>query len=281
MTSQAHIFDITSLVQLDQSCWIVDKNNPSVPIMKISQADFRLMKSGIYKKHGHKVEFSGSTYWLPNEIFNKLKVKLKLISSNLDSLGISMQEFLNPKIVEQIKPVILIDNIIHLKNSNDDIYIICSKQTEKVYTKVINELEKEIAENGIRIKKVYYTTESFYNQKDDLVKYNKTKMLLQHLIGYKTELDKFVDIEVSQYNRITYYDTNYDTLDIADDFNNNFKMILDNTDGGLSSTIKEDLKYNKPILTVEKISTNKVNNRQVKNVNVEYTKYIKTFESFK
>ena len=278
---RAHFFNIETLVKLDQYCWIVDKQNPNIPIMKISQSDFKLIKSGIYKKQGNKVEFNGYEFWLPDDMSNKLKVKLKITKSSLGNIGISMQEFLNKDIINDIKPKFLLDNILHLKNKNDDIYIITSKQTKKTYQDVLEKLSEKLSEEGIKIKNLYYLSENFYNQKDDDIKYKKIKLLLQHLIGYRTEVDKFIDDEITQYDTIYYYDDKYDTLKMIDDTNPILKMIIDNTEDGLKSVVKEDLKQNTPILIVNQVSNNSVNKVQTKKLSIEYLNFIKTYEMFR
>jgi hypothetical protein len=277
---KSSIFNIDTLIQLEQFCWIVSKNNPNVPILKITQSDFKLIKSGIYKSQGNKIEFNGNVYWLPTELSNKLKVKLKLNDLSFENLAISMQEFLNKDIIDEIKPKFLIENIIHLKNTNEDIYVICSRQTKRSYEGIVKKLEEKLAEEGILIKNFYYISETFYNQTDDDIKYKKIKLLLQHLIGYKTENDKFIDEELSQYNTINFYDDTYDTPKIADEINPAFKIILDKTVDGLKSVIKEDLSDNRPCLIVNQISTNQVNKKITKKVDIEYFNLIKTFEGF-
>jgi len=277
---KSSIFNIDTLIQLEQFCWIVSKNNPNVPILKITQSDFKLIKSGIYKSQGNKIEFNGNVYWLPTELSNKLKVKLKLNDLSFENLAISMQEFLNKDIIDEIKPKFLIENIIHLKNTNEDIYVICSRQTKRSYEGIVKKLEEKLAEEGILIKNFYYISETFYNQTDDDIKYKKIKLLLQHLIGYKTENDKFIDEELSQYNTINFYDDTYYTLKIADEVNPAFKIILDKTEDGLKSVIKEDLSDNRPCLVVNQISTNQVNKKITKKVDIEYFNLIKTFEGF-
>ena len=58
------------------------------------------------------------------------------------------------------------------------------------------------------------------------------------------------------------------------------KMLLDNTEEGLRSVIKEDLSDNKPTLVVNKVSENQMNKKTTKKIDIQYLKLIKTFESF-
>jgi len=74
---KAHFIDLEIILKLESKPWVVDKNNPNVPILKIEKSDFNLYQSGIYKSHGNKLSFNGKTFWLPNEFMNLLKVKTK------------------------------------------------------------------------------------------------------------------------------------------------------------------------------------------------------------
>lgn len=277
----SHFFDIDTLIKIDNKVWIVDKTNPNIPIIKISTSDFNLIKNGVYKSQGNKVDYNGQSFWLPTDIFNKLKVKLKLNNGNLGNIGISMQEFLNKDIIDNIDFKINLNNITHLKNKTDDIYIICSKQNKKNYETVLNKLEEKLKEEGLKIKNFYYISETFYNQNDDDIRYNKIKLLLQHLVGYRTFINKFTDEEITRYDTVHLYDNQYDTIKIVDEANQVLKSILKKTDDGLKSVIKEDISEYKPALIVNQITDNDLNKKITKKVIIDYSNLIKTFESFK
>lgn len=280
MINNAHFFNIDTLIDIKQYCWVIDKLRPNVPIFKISQSDFNLIKSGVYKSQGNKIEFNGSVYWLPNELSNKLKVKLKLSNSNFTNLGISMQEFLNKDIIDSIKFDVKLDTIKHLKGKSDDIYIICPKQTRKSYETIIEKLIEKLKVEEIIVKSFYFISETFYNQNDDDIRFKKIKILAQHLVGYKTEVNKFIDNEITRYKRCYYYDNQYDTLKIIDEVNPILKSIMNKTDDGLKSVIKEDINEYLPVLFVVKVTDNDINRNISKSVKIEYSNLIKTFEKF-
>ena len=276
----AHFFDIDTLIDLDNKVWIIDKRNPNIPILKIKKSDFNLIKSGIYKSQGNKIEYNGETFWISTELFNKLKVKIKNNNSSLNNLGISLQEFLNKEIVSNIKPNLNLEVISKLKNLNQDIYIICSSQVMKVYENIIDKVKNLLMEDGILIKKFYFINESFYNQSEDENRYKKTRLVIQHLVGYKTEVNKFIDQSIEKYDEIFFYDNQKETLKVAEDCNKILKKLIDATETGLSGVIKEDIEESEPFLIV-KFVTDNVNNRIIeKKVKLEYIRFIKTFESF-
>lgn len=277
---KAHFFDIDTLLEVKGEAWIVDKDNPSVPILKISSSDFNLIENGIYRKQNNKIEFNGKTFWLPTELFNKIKIKAKTFKANFGNLAISLQEFYNKGIIDEMNIKLNLDVISKLKNTQDDIYIICSKQTKRNYQTPIEKLEVELKKIGLKIKDFYFINENLYRIDNDEVRFKKMRLILQHLIGYKTDGLKFIDEELTQYSKISYYDNEVDTLKISEDINNLLELTLTNTQEGLKNVIKEILIDEKPQLLVNKINTNHVNQIETKKIILSLSHTIKKFESF-
>jgi len=278
---KSHFFDIDTLIRINNQPWIVDKNIPNIPIMKISKSDFKLIQSGIYRKQGNKMEFNGRTFWLPSDLINKLKIKAKNYKTEFSNLAISLQEFLNKDIIDEMEFELNLDIINQLKNKNDDIYIICSKQTKRNYQSIIDKLESKLKEEGLLIKNFYFISDNITNIDNDELNFKKMRLILQHLVGYKTDGNKFKDEEITRYDQISFYDNNYDTLKFSDDINGFLEAILSNTDKGLKEVIKEDIFDFKPILLVNKINDNQYNKTETKKVVLSMSTLVKTFESFR
>ena len=280
MVKKAQFFDIDTILDTRAQAWIVDKKNPSIPIMKISRSDFNLYQNGIFKKQGNKIDFNGKTFWLPNDVANKLKIKLKNHKSSLSDLAISLQEFMNKSIIENLEFEINTGLLDTLKNSLDDIYVICSKQTKMSHESLINKMKEKLKKEGLEIKNFYFISETFYNQKTDDINHKKIRLLIQHLVGYKTEGDKFIDEQITRYDRIEFYDDNLDTLMLSKEVNHFLNVIWRKTEPGLAAVIKEDISDYKPQLTINMVSDNQVNRIKSEKVTLALSNLIKTFESF-
>jgi hypothetical protein len=272
--------DLNVLLEMDNQAWVVDKKNANTPIVKISKSDFNLIKSGIFKNQGNKVDFNGRTYYLPTDLMNKIKIKTKSYNIDFSNLAISLQEFMNKSLIEEMKFEINKDVILELKNNVDDIYIICSKQTKRTYETIIEKIKEEFGKNGLKIKTFYPISENFMNQNDDDIKFKKMRLLLQHLVGYKTEGDKFKDEEITRYDQIHFYDNYSETLKITKEMNNLLEYLLSRSDDGLRSVIKENVQDFKPNLWVHKENENKMNKRSSEKVILNISKIVKTFENF-
>ena len=278
---KAHFFDIDTVLVVNSKVWIIDKTRPNLPIMKISQADFNLIKNGVYKSQGNGLDFGGHTYWLPTDTFEILKIKAKNHKVDISNIAFSLQEFMNKELIENLEYDINIENILHLKNTDDDIYFICSKNNKSNYELMISKVEDKLKDNGLIIKKFYYISETFYNRKSDDISHKKVRLLLQHLIGFKTEGDKFIDEKLNQYSEIFFYDDEENVIKLANDSNRVLTILLSNSDKSLKSIIKEDLKSSPRTLFVNHITGNKVNRLLTTKVDIQFSNLITVFESFK
>lgn len=276
----AHFFDIDTILINSGRVWIVDKTVPNIPIMKISQSDFNLIKSGIYKSQGNSIKFSGHVYWLPVHLMETLKIKCKNHRADFSNLGFSMQEFMNKELIESLDYDIDINNILHLKNTDDHIYIICSRNTKRNYELMIKKIEDKLRDNGLIIQNFYFISETFYDRDHDDVAHKKVRLLLQHLVGYKTAGDKFTNEEIEKYDEIYYYDDEENVIKMAIDSNKLLMFLISNSESSVKSLIKEKLKSKDHILYVNFVTNNKVNRFVKTEVVLEYSNLIKVFESF-
>lgn len=275
----AHFFDIESILVNNGKVWISDKYNLNNYIMRLNQSDFNLIRKGIYKPQGNKVNLGGTDYWFPNDLFNELKLKCKLNKANITTLSFSMREFLDEELIDSMDYDINLDNILHLKNSTDSIYFICSENTKENYEKFIKKIEKKLEDNGLAIKKYYFISETFYSRNTDEIAYKKVRLLLQHLIGLKTEGDKFIDEELDCYDVINFYDTDEVAIKLAINVNDLLQLIISNSPKELKENIKMALKDDKELI-VNQVTANKVNKFSTTKVKIEYHNLIKTFEKF-
>lgn len=278
---KSHFIDLDSILIIYNQPWIVSKSKPNVPIMKISQSDFNLSKNGIYKSQGNRIEFNGRTFWLPTELMNKLKIKAKNNRVDLSDLSVSMQEFLNTDLVSNLDYDIDMKVVSQIKNTNDDIYIICSRNSKRNYKVIIEKLENKLKENGISVKNHYFISDTFYNRDHDEVAFKKVRLLLQHLIGYKTEGNKFIDEELKKYDEIYYYDDDKHCISLSKNANTIFQDLLSKTDDIVKSKIKDSIKSGENLLIINEVTSNEQNRFITNKVTIEYSNLIKAFESFK
>jgi len=277
----AHFIDIDIILNTESKPWIIDKSNPNIPIMKMETSDFDLFKSGILRSQNNKISFNGKDFWLSNDFMNKLKIKSKKNKFDISNLGISMQEFLNPDVIDNIDFKLELSLFNPIINTNDDIYIICSKNTKSNFEKQILKLEEKLEEIGLKIKKYYYISETFYNKDEDRIAYLKSKLIIQHLLGLKTDGDIFTNEEIDNYNQITFYDDDLKSIQMCRDINSVLGKLLLKTDSNIKIIVKDKIKNDDNFLLVKEYTHNKSFKFKDYNVQLEYSNIIKSFEGFK
>ena len=87
---------------------------------------------------------------------------------------------------------------------------------EAVMASAGRDLFKEL---GLKIKNYYFISETFFNRDEDKTAHKKVKLLLQHLVGYKTDGNMFTNEEIPKYEKIYFYDDEVKTLNLAKSIN--------------------------------------------------------------
>lgn len=276
----AHFFDLNTLITINSKVWIVENTNPNTPLLRISKHEFNLIKKGVYKNFNIKVKLSGNDYWISEEIYNNLKVSCKNKKANIADLAFSMQEFMNPEIIEKGDYQIHIENIRHLKNTQDDIFIICSKNSKKAYEPIIEKLEDKIKEFGLTIKKYFFISETFYNKDKAEIVNAKSKLLLQFLIGLKIEDNKFINEEVERYDGVTLYEDDANTVKMLMNANDTLHFLVNNTEEALKEQIRTTIKDKECEIIIKQVTFNKANIFIDSKVELQWRNIVRKFESF-
>ena len=276
----AHFFDINSAITMNSQVWLVSKTRPNQPIVKISQSDFNLIKKGVFKNNGELLTISRKDYWISSDLLEKIKIQCKKLNVNITDISFSMQEFMNPEVINSLDYKIWEDHFLSLKNSNDDIYIICSKNTEKNYESQISKLEDFLLELGLKVKKYYYFSETFYNRDGDKISHRKIRLLLQHAFGLKTDDVKFTDEEINQYDEIFFYDDEKTTIQLCKKSNDILKFLYDNSESSVKEKVKSLIEEKSPSIIISEVTFNKVNPFVKTKVDLVLDRIIKTYERF-
>ena len=146
---------------------------------------------------------------------------------------------------------------------------------------MIKKLEEHFFKIGLKPKKYYFISETFYNKNTDDISHKKVRLVLQHLVGYKTDSDKFTDEEITKYSKIDFYDDGVSTIKLANSVNSVLDFILSNTDDDLKSNIKFNIKQEETYLVTNQVTGNKVQPFISNVITLRVGNLIKTFESFK
>lgn len=276
----AHFFDIETVIRSDAKIWIVDKSKPSDCLVKVDQSDFNLIRNGVFRSHGNLVRFAGVDYFLPDEIMNRVKIVAKNRRANTSNLAFSMREFIDPEHIGSVNHTVDVGVLSHLRNTQDEVYFICSRKAKKSYDVLIDMVEEKLEDLGIS-PKYYFISETFYERDDDSTSFDKIRLLLQHMVGRKSEGRKFTDEIVSQYDEVNFYDEDVRTAHLAKEVSGMLSVMLGNSDSSVREALKSFLKSHSPVLVVNIVTPNLRNRFSTERIRLEYTKLMKTFESYR
>lgn len=277
---RAHFFDLDTVLISDAMVWIVDKSKPSNCIMRITQSDFNLVRKGVYRTKGNKISFAGFDYFLPDNMMNDLRIRCKKMKSDISNLAFSMREFLDPEFVDSSNHTLDTGVLQHLKNTQDRVYFICSRNSENVYKRIIKKLEIEFSELGIS-PDYYYISDTFYERDDDKTSFDKIRLVLQHMIGFKSDGRKFTNDKIQQFSDVSFYDDDQYTIKLATQISDMLTMMVGNSESSIKEEIQSVIDSSKPELTVCLVSPNKISRFSSKKVNLGNMRLVKSFESYK
>lgn len=276
----AHFIDINLLINLTEKAWIVSKDRPNYPIMVISKNDFKLFKGGIYKNQNNKINFNGKDFFLPNDVYNRLKIIVAKKNIDITNLAISLRPVQDSELLAS-QPyhfdLTILDN---LKNTTDDIYLLSMELTEQSLSIIIEEFLLEVKKLGLNIKKIYYINSSINNYENSYSTFLVRKILLQHAIGFRTDNNILTNNEIDRYDKIMYYSNLYDTLNYPIEINYVLDDLYKESPDNIKRVIRDEFMYLKPLIVANYYTSNTLN-RVNTSKHVLSLNNIMTFESFK
>jgi hypothetical protein len=255
---EGHFFDLDyTLWETDGKVWLIDKNNPSTFLKKLTKNESELILHGYHKNENLQIYYNGITGYISSKIFNELQKKKKTLK--VEDIGLSYREFADPKLLqEQTKNLILnVHNIAHLENKI--INLLTARGCEKSHISLLTKLNELLSEYDITVDKRYFVNDKTSVDIKGDVHEKKALILLQHLIGYKITHNYFEPIIVDSYNDVYFYDDEDLNIIACQNINKYLKNVLDKTQPWIVEKIKSKVKLKKLQLHLNKVTSNKVN----------------------
>lgn len=255
--NEIHFFDLDgTLWNIDSKVWIIAKDNPNVPLYKLNNLEYTLVKKNIYKKDDILIEYNDRKFWIPKSIYDCVYKKRKL---DPEFLGLSFREFFDINYIDEI--TVLLKNISHLYNKTNINFGILSARFDKDSEKeLLNLLREKLKQNNISIDKIYYVGENLVVFNRDTIAHLKSLILLEHLVGIKIVDNKFIPIKQDWFENVYFYDDEIENIQYANNIQNLFNEILKNTtDMEVFNIIKEKINNFNLKLTTNLITNNEYN----------------------
>lgn len=257
MTKELCMFDLDdTLWKMDnQDIWIIDKDKPYKPVMSIDHIEYNNIKNKRYIKDNIIFDYNGNRFYISKDMFEFIKKKTG--SENQDRFGISFMPITKKSLLDKNNFEFLVDNISHLRNKKFvEIGILTARSNQKNHAELLNKLRLEMSNIGLEIKKIFFIGNGLTK---GYSYYDKTKILLEHLIGFKILDGKFIDKRQDWYSKVSFYDDDIKNIEYANDVQNYLNDLLKKTDDDLFRIICNRIKENKLILETNLITGNKLN----------------------
>lgn len=252
-------FDLdNTLWYIRSDVWVIDKNKPSDPILKISPIEFALIKNGVYVKDDILVEYNNEKFFISRDMMERIQRKSKNI--RLGNIGISYVEFFDDDILNKKDVQLLLNNIKHLIGKDVEIGVLTARSDRKKHANLLNKLRIKLKEYGLEINKIYFVSESIRAIGHfDKVVYDKNKVLLEHLIGLTIENNKFLPIKKEAYNKVYFYDDVKSNILNSNNLQEYFDFLVRNSEDECIEFINNRLKNNMVILVNNLVTNNELN----------------------
>ena len=243
--------------------WVVDKEDTSKPIIRLTSMEMSEILLGIHFKDNLKIEYNEKTYYISNKLFNKITKKKNIA---IERLGLSFIEYTNPNYINNTKIEINLDNIRHLKVENNIFCILTGRAYQNRHSKMLNFLRKKLLDINVNLFKIYFVGKRFNITHTEQISLDKVHILLEHMIGIKIENGKFVTKKQDWFSDVHFYDDNQMNIDYALDVQTIFERVMKKTDDELYLEIITRLKEYELSLTAHLITNNDVNRFKSKTV---------------
>jgi hypothetical protein len=243
-----HFYDLDgTLWQTDAKWWIIDKNDPSKCIKRISQYEGSLIIGGYYKADNLYISYNGLEGWLNKDLWNYITNKKDV---SIKDIGISLREFSDVKLIEsQAKNITFnIHHISHLENTSDKINLITARGNKLAHTLLLDKLNIELVKLNINVADIHFVNDPTSVNIVGSTSTKKCLIILQSIVGYLINNNQFIAIECDKFNTTYFYDDedkNIDACNLINQF--------------LKEKIINEIKENKPVLYLNLVTSNKIN----------------------
>jgi len=261
-----HFFDLDgTLFNIDSRVWILDKEEPHKPIIRLDNFEINRILSGLYKKDNLKIQYNGEEYFISKNIFDRINKKKRI---NIERLGLSWIEFYDEKYINNTKVEFLMNNIKHLRGKDDIICLLSGRSNRERHADLLNMLRKKIEDFGLEIYKIYFVSDKFFYRSEDTVSLNKVHILLEHLVGLKIDNSKFVPFKQDWFNKVYFYDDDKMNIDYANDCQKILERVLKNSDDELFKIVVDRIKNNDLELFANLVTNNDINLFDIKRTKI-------------
>lgn len=255
---EIHFYDLDgTLFNIDARIWVIDKEHPNIPLVKITPQELYMIQNGLYKKYNLLIDYNDQEFYISKDLFNRINKVKRIIDMN--RLGVSFIEFYNDEYINNNKIKFLIPNIRHLAGTNVPICILTGRPNRERHANLLNELRIKLKSLGLEIFKVYFVSDHLQMRHQESISLNKVNILLEHLIGLKIQNNKFISLRQDEFDKVYFYDDEIRNIQYANDMQTFFERVMKNSDDEMFQMALEKVKSSKLTLINNLVTSNELN----------------------
>jgi len=253
-----HFFDLdNTLWRISGQVWVIDRESPDKPLLKLDNTDTVKIQNNLYKRDNLKVEYNENSYYISQDIFDKVSKKKKL---DIDRLGLSWIEFYDDYYINHNEVKFLLGNIKHLSGSGDKICLLSGRAHLDRHEIVIGKLKDKLREMGLEVWKTYFVSDRMHDKYDVSMAIKKSNILLEHMVGLKMANNSFQLLKQDWFSDVLFYDDEFTNIDYANDLQALLDDILTNTkDEEVKKVVVDRVTNNTLKLTTNMVTNNEIN----------------------
>ncbi len=254
-----HWFDLDGvLISTTAKWWIIDKQNPGKPLIKISQYEGALILSGFHRADNIYVSYNGHDGFMSKDMFLKIQ-KVKELDKK--DVGFSWREFSDAKMIENQAKSVVINTVYiqHLKDTTDEINILTARGNKEAHKLLLSKLQDKLTELNVDVSNEYFVNDITVDKIVGSSARRKSLFILQNMVGLEIDVNKFVPINCEKYDVSYFYDDEDKNIEESLNMSLIFQELLEKTMPKLRDEILADIKERKPKLFVNLITSNEQN----------------------
>jgi len=255
-----------TLILTDAKWWILDKNNPDQPLLKISQYEGSLIRGGFHKNDDLPIYYNGVKGYLSKQIWEKIQKQKKL---TLEDIGVSYREYSDETLINEhlTNCIFYIDRFKSLKDH--DIRILTARGNKDGHQGLITLLDEKMSQAGLKLNESIFVNDPKQIQFGTNSAEKKLLVIIEKIVGYKILDSEFCHVVTDSYNISNFFDDEDINISTCKDINKFIRFLLSNTEQWLQEKIRLDLNNRKPILRTHLINSNEMNPFYTEEIKIE------------
>ena len=265
--NELYFLDIDeTILHVDSKVRVINKRNPNKVLAYLDYLEYYNIIDNKYVDDNIKIFYNNDVFYISQVLFDKISKYNPNIKAS--DLGMSFVEFTDEFIDKTSDNITFLkDNYKHLENKQ--VILLTARSNKHKSEGVLKLIKEELDKYNISIYKDYFVGD-YSNVTTAQVPYKKATIILEHLIGYKIDYNKFTEKLQDTCEAAYFYDDNENNINTANDIQNILDSILHNTkDDEIHNNIIYRIKTNKLCMINNLVGSNKLNRFKTTEIDIK------------